>query len=60
MNHAPAQCSQGPVEQVLGLLEQALTILDKQGLPLAAAKVDEARWAVHRASGNVACLSRRR
>jgi hypothetical protein len=57
MNHAPGLHSEGPVEQALCLLEQALTILDDEDLALAAAKVDEARWAVYRARGNVACLA---
>ncbi len=55
---SPGLFSPGQVEQALVLLEQALAILDDEDLSVAAAKVDEARWAVHRATGKVACLWR--
>jgi hypothetical protein len=47
------------VQQALCLLDRALDLLDANDLPIAAAKIDEARWEVQRSTGNVTCLVRR-
>jgi hypothetical protein len=39
-----------PVADALGLLNRAISILDSENMPIAAAKVDEARCAVRRIS----------
>lgn len=56
MNKAPRAGNKGQIALVIDLLDQALTILDDQELTLPAAKVDDARWAVRRAVGDLACL----
>ncbi len=59
MNKVTRGHSKGQKNQivlVLDLLDQAMTILDDQDLSLPAAKVDDARWALRRAVGDLACL----
>ncbi|KUR77881.1 hypothetical protein [Novosphingobium sp. Fuku2-ISO-50] len=42
-----------PVEHALGLLSRVITILDRENLPIAAAKVDEARCAIRRTTAKL-------
>ncbi len=42
-----------PVDCVLGLLNRAIAILDSENLPIAAAKVDEARAAIRSADARI-------
>jgi len=45
-----------PVERALGLLSRAIAILDSENLQVAAAKVDEARWAIRRTNAKLDAL----
>lgn len=45
-----------PVEHALGLLSRAIMILDRENLPIAAAKVDEARCAIRRTTPKLHAL----
>jgi hypothetical protein len=45
------------VEHAIALLDQALIILDSEHLLIVAAKVEDARTALQRVTGGVACLS---
>jgi hypothetical protein len=56
MNKPPRARNKGQIALVIDLLDQALTILDDQDMTLPAAKVDDARWALRRAVGDLACL----
>ncbi len=42
--------TRSPVADALGLLNRAISILDSENMPIAAAKVDEARCAIRRIS----------
>lgn len=46
------------LDQMLGLLDRAVALLDAHDMPIAAAKIDEVRWEVQRSTGKVACLVR--
>ena len=42
-----------PVEQVLSFLSRAISILDSENMPIAAARVDEARCAIRNANARL-------